>query len=144
MLEIGIKKINKNSSIPAYQTKGAAGFDLTSCENITLLPGQVVAVNTGLGFELPEGYELQVRSRSGLALKNNIFILNGIGTIDEDYRGEVKAILCNASNINFSIKIGDRIAQGIVNKYEKAIFIEKQELSSTERGEGGFGSTNKE
>ena len=140
-MKVGIKKLDKNAIIPKYQTKGAAGFDLCSAENIILLPGQVIAVGIGLGFDIPEGYEIQVRSRSGLALKNNIFILNGIGTIDDDYKGEVKAILCNASNKNFSISIGDRIAQGVLKKYEKAEFVEVEELLKTDRGDGGFGSS---
>ena len=134
-------KVNEGGMIPQYQTKGSAGFDLHSAENITILPGQVVAVSTGISYEVPEGYEMQVRSRSGLALKNNVFILNGIGTIDSDYRGVVKAILCNASNVNFSVRTGDRIAQGVINKYETGVFESVKELSVTERGEGGFGST---
>jgi dUTP pyrophosphatase len=141
-MRVKIKKLSPNAKIPAYQTEGAAGFDLSSCEDIVILPGQVIAVDTGLAFEIPTGYEIQVRSRSGLALKHNVFILNGIGTIDEDYRGAVKAILCNASNVNFSIRVGDRIAQGVLNQVLKAGFEEVIDLETTERGEGGFGSTN--
>lgn len=140
-MKVNIKRANENAIIPKYETAGSAGMDLASCEDITILPGQVIAVNTGLKMEIPIGYELQVRSRSGLALKKNIFILNAPGTVDSDFRGEIKAIICNASNQNFAIRIGDRIAQGVVTNYEKVEFNEIEELSSTERGEGGFGST---
>ena len=140
-MEIKIKKLHKDAIIPKYQTNGSAGFDLPSCEDILILPGQVIAVNTGLGFDIPKNYELQIRSRSGLALNHNVFIFNGIGTIDQDYKGEVKAILCNASDKNFSIRVGDRIAQGIINQIEKAEFIEVEELERTERNDGGFGSS---
>ncbi len=140
-MKVKIKKRNENSKIPEYQTQGAAGFDFHSCEDITILPGQVIAVNTGLEFEIPIGYEIQVRSRSGLALKQNIFVFNGIGTIDSDFRGEVKAILCNASNQNFSIRIGDRIAQGVLKQVERAEWEETNELTETDRNNDGFGST---
>lgn len=142
-MEVGVKKLNKDAIIPQYQTSGSAGFDFHSCEDIVILPGQVVAVNTGLGFEIPEGFEIQVRSRSGHALKHNLFVLNSPGTIDSDYRLEVKAILCNASNKNFSIRVGDRIAQGVLCPIEQAEWREIEELNETER-KGGFGSTNKE
>lgn len=141
-MQIKIKKINSKALIPKYQTTGSAGFDLHSCENITILPGQVVAVNTGLAYEIPDGFELQVRSRSGLALKENLFVLNSPGTVDSDFRAEVKVILCNGANRLFSIREGDRIAQGVINKYEKVVFEETEQLSETDRGGGGFGSTN--
>ena len=140
-MKINIKQINENSVIPKHETEGSAGFDLSSCEDITILPGQVVAVNTGLAFEIPNDYEMQIRSRSGLALKRNVFILNAPGTVDSDFRAEVKMILCNASNINFSIKKGDRVAQGIITNYEKFEPVLVKELEETIRGEGGFGST---
>ena len=141
-MKVNIKRVNENATIPKHQTPGSAGFDLHSCEDITMLPGQVIAVNTGLAFEIPLGYEIQVRSRSGMALKENVFVLNSPGTVDSDYRLEVKAILCNARNTNFTIRKGDRIAQGVIAKYEKLEPNEVAELSVTER-EGGFGSTGK-
>lgn len=140
-MRVNIKLVNKYATTPQYQSRGAAGFDLASCEDITILPGQVVAVNTGVAYELPEGLELQIRSRSGLALKQNMFVLNAPGTVDSDFRGEVKVILCNASNQNFSIKIGDRIAQGVLATYEILEPNVVDELTETDRGENGFGST---
>lgn len=140
-MKVNIKQLSKESILPNYATKGAAGFDIASCESILILPGQVIAVDTGLAFEIPVGYELQVRSRSGLALKQNIFVLNAPGTIDSDFRGSVKAILCNASNVNFSIKPGDRIAQCVLAAYEVLEPVVIEELSETERGQNGFGST---
>ena len=136
-LQNGDKKLN----LPKYTTKGSAGFDLSSAEDILILPGQVVAVDTGFAFEIPIGYEMQIRSRSGLAIKSNLFVLNAPGTIDSDFRGSVKVILCNASNQNFSIRAGDRIAQGKITPVVQAIFIETDDLEQTERGEKGFGST---
>lgn len=140
-MSFNIKRINENAIVPLYQSKGASCFDFHSCENIVILPGQVVAVNTGLGFDIPEEYEIQVRSRSGLALKRNVFVLNSPGTVDSDYKGEVKVILCNASNQNFSIAIGDRIAQGAVCKVERPFWNVVTELQESERGSEGFGST---
>lgn len=141
MMKVNIKRVDKNSVIPKYQTDGSAGFDFHSCEDVTILPGQVIAVNTGIAFEIPDNFEIQVRSRSGHALKSNLFVLNSPGTIDSDYRLEVKVILCNASNKNFSISVGDRIAQGVLCPIEKASWNEVDELSETNR-KGGFGSTN--
>lgn len=137
---IKIKKALADAIIPAYQTKGAAGFDLHSAEDITLLAGQTSLVTTGLIFEVPEGYELQVRSRSGLALKHGVFVLNSPGCVDSDYRGQVGVILTNAGK-TFSIRKGDRIAQGIIVKVESVIFEEAEELTVTARGDKAFGST---
>ena len=134
-------KVDAGGVIPQYQTKGSAGFDLHAGETITLPVGKVLAINTALSYEVPEGYEMQVRSRSGMALNNNIFVLNSPGCVDSDYRGLVKVILCNASNVDYPIKIGDRIAQGVIVKVEQAVFEQAESLSETERGEGGFGST---
>lgn len=139
-MNIRIQKTHKDAVIPKYQTKGSAGFDLHSIEDITLLEGQTSLISTGLTVEIPEGYEMQIRSRSGLALKHGIFVLNGPGTIDSDYRGQIGIILTNAGK-NFSIKKGDRIAQGVVNKITQAEFEEVIEVSETERGKDGFGST---
>lgn len=126
--------------MPKYQTKGSAGFDLHSTERYTILPGERMLIPTHLGVELPEGYEIQIRPRSGLAIKHGITVLNSPGTIDEDYRLGIGVILINHGKQNFTVGEGDRIAQGIVNKVEKAEWEEIEELSETERG-GGFGHT---
>lgn len=138
---IRFKKLESNAVIPNYQTAGAAGFDFHSIEDTKIEPGKVTLVRTGLSVEIPEGYELQVRARSGLAAKAGIFLVNGIGTIDSDYRGEIKVILSTCLNTPLEIKAGDRIAQGVLAKYERASISEVSELSSTARGAGGFGST---
>ena len=146
MLEVKIKKLDsKIDSLPKYETDGSAGFDLKARTdvNITIKPNEIKLVKTGLAFELPVGYEGQIRSRSGLALKNGIFVLNSPGTIDSDYRGEVGIILDNFGNSDFVIVNGMRIAQMIISKYEKVNLVEVKELQNTERGEGGFGSTGK-
>jgi dUTP pyrophosphatase len=138
---IKIKRALDDAIIPAYQHKGDAGFDLHSAEDIIIESGMTSLVTTGLIFEVPEGYELQVRSRSGLALKNGIFVLNGVGTVDSSYRGQVGVILTNAGKQTFSIRKGDRIAQGVINKIECPIFMEVEEVTVTDRGERAFGST---
>jgi dUTP pyrophosphatase len=143
-LEVGIKILSKEAIIPEYQTEGAAGFDLCSSGSYLVGPGERVLVGTGLAFEVPKGYELQVRPRSGLALKKGITVLNSPGTIDSDYRGEVGIILINHSGVGFIVERGDRIAQGVIAEVEQATFTVKEELSDTTRGEGGFGSTNKQ
>lgn len=139
-----VKIINKsNNALPEYQTSGAAGMDIRAFvpSDIKIKPGEVKLVPTGLYLEIPKGYEIQVRARSGLALKNSIGVANGIGTIDSDYRGELCVILVNFGQNEFVVKNGDRIAQMVLNKYEPIEFIVDEELSSTERGEGGFGSS---
>lgn len=139
-----VKIINKsNNVLPEYQTSGAAGMDIRAFvpSDIKIKPGEVKLVPTGLYLEIPKGYEIQVRARSGLALKNSIGVANGIGTIDSDYRGELCVILVNFGQNEFVVKNGDRIAQMVLNKYEPIEFVVDEELSSTERGEGGFGSS---
>ena len=139
-----VKIINKsNNALPEYQTSGAAGMDIRAFvpSDIKIKPGEVKLVPTGLYLEIPKGYEIQVRARSGLALKNSIGVANGIGTIDSDYRGELCVILVNFGQNEFVVKNGDRIAQMVLNKYEPIEFVVDEELSSTERGEGGFGSS---
>lgn len=139
-----VKIINKsNNALPEYQTSGAAGMDIRAFvpSDIKIKPGEVKLVPTGLYLEIPKGYEIQVRARSGLALKNSIGVANGIGTIDSDYRGELCVILVNFGQNEFVVKNGDRIAQMVLNKYEPIKFVVDEELSSTERGEGGFGSS---
>ncbi|MDD2982164.1 MAG: dUTP diphosphatase [Crocinitomicaceae bacterium] len=141
-----VKIINKsNNELPAYETSASAGLDLRAFipESITLLPLERKLIKTGLFLEIPEGYEAQVRPRSGLALKNGITVLNSPGTIDADYRGEIGVILVNISQDNFEINSGDRIAQMVFAKVKQAKWILAEELSETERGEGGFGSTGK-
>lgn len=140
-MQIKIKKLHQDAKIPAYQSSGSAGFDFCSIEKKTIKAGEWELVKTGLAFEIENGYELQVRPRSGLALKNGISVLNSPGTIDSDYRGEICVILINHSKNDFSIEIGDRIAQGVVAKVEQVGFVEVEELSQTQRGEGGFGSS---
>lgn len=129
--------------LPSYQTAGAAGADVCAClsQPIVLEPGAWAMVPTGLSFEIPCGYEIQVRPRSGLAAKNGVTVLNSPGTIDSDYRGEVKVILINLGSEPFAIAHGDRIAQLIVAPVEQAQFHVVESLSSTQRGQGGFGST---
>ena len=138
-------KIVKNNpfNLPAYETKGSAGVDLQAfIENpIILKPMERFLVPTGLFIELPEGYEAQVRARSGLAIKHGISLVNGIGTIDSDYRGEIKVILINLGDKDFTINNGDRIAQMVFIKHEQVEFELVDDLNETERGSGGFGHT---
>lgn len=139
-----VKVINKsNNSLPEYSTPQSAGMDLRANieDSIDIDPLCRVLIPTGIYIELPEGYEAQVRPRSGLALKHGITVLNSPGTIDADYRGEICVILINLSNIPFTIKPCERIAQLVFSKYEKAELVEVEEINNTERGEGGFGHT---
>lgn len=139
-----VRIINKSKhALPEYKTPDAAGMDLrANIENpIILKPFERTLVPTGLHLEIPKGFEAQVRPRSGLALKNGISCLNSPGTIDADYRGEVGVILANLSQEEFTIQDGDRIAQLIIAKHEQVSWVEVTELSDTERGKGGFGST---
>lgn len=142
-MQVLVKKLHPSAKLPAYQSEGAAGFDFCSIEEKTIKAGEWELVKTGLAFEIPQGYELQVRPRSGLALKNGISVLNSPGTIDSDYRGEVGVVLINHSKVDFSISMGDRIAQGVVAKVEQVSLEEVEILSQTQRGEGGFGSSGK-
>ncbi len=140
-------KIVNNSRfvLPEYQTPLSAGLDIRANldESVTLGPLERAMIPTGLYVELPEGCEMQIRPRSGLAAKHGITVLNSPGTIDADYRGEIKVILVNLSNEPFTIEAGERIAQMIVARYEQIEWQAVEELSSTERGAGGFGSTGK-
>jgi len=139
-----INIINKSQhALPNYETIASAGMDLRAnlTESITLQPLERAIVKTGLFIELPIGYEAQVRPRSGLAAKNGITVLNAPGTVDADYRGEIGVILVNLSNTPFVIENGERIAQLVIAKHERAEWIEVEELSKTSRGAGGFGST---
>lgn len=137
-------KIKSESGIlPAYETEGAAGMDLKAWldEPVTLKPGQHKMIPTGISIELPAGYEAQIRARSGLAAKKGIGLVNGIGTIDSDYRGEIKIILINWGEEDFVINNGDRIAQMVIAKYERITWQETEKLNDTQRGSGGFGHT---
>lgn len=141
---MNIKIINKSQhELPSYETLASAGMDLRAniAEPIVLKPLERAIVKTGLFIELPVGIEAQVRPRSGLAAKNGVTVLNAPGTIDADYRGEVGVILVNLSNEDFTIKNGERIAQLVIAKHERAEWELVSELSTTVRGEGGFGST---
>lgn len=132
--------------LPSYETIASAGMDLRAFlpdSEIVIKPLQRVLIPTGLFIELPIGYEAQVRPRSGLAFKNGVTVLNSPGTIDADYRGEIKVILINLSDQEFIVKDGERIAQMIIAQHEKAEWIQVDELGKTERGEGGFGHTGK-
>lgn len=142
-VKVKVKKIISTAKIPQYQTSGAAGFDLASVISTTIMPGETALVGTGLSFEIPEGYEMQVRPRSGVSAKTNVRVANSPGTIDSDFRGEVKVILHNHGPQPFKIEEGDRIAQGLIAPVYKAIFEEAEELSQSDRGVGGFGSSGK-
>ena len=142
-INLKIKKISKFAQLPTYATEGAAGMDLYSAneEPITLAPLERKLVPLGFTMELPTGYEAQIRPRSGMAIKRGITLSNCVGTVDEDYRGEVCVGLVNLSRENYTIQAGDRIAQMVVAPVTKAVIIEADELAETVRGEGGFGST---
>lgn len=129
--------------LPAYQTAGAAGMDIRSAESMIVAPGDTVIVATGFCMEIPAGLEAQLRPRSGLAAKHGITLLNSPGTIDHDYRGEVKIILTNLGKEPFTITRGDRIAQMVIARVEHPLVLEVAELGETERGQGGFGHTGK-
>lgn len=139
-MKLKVKKLVRWAKLPEYSTSGSAGLDLFSAEEVEIPPGEWRLIGTGISIELPQGYEAQVRPRSGLALKG-ITIMNTPGTIDSDYRGEVKVILVNFSKEVFSVPKGMKIAQLVVSKYEKVECEEVEILSETERGEKGFGST---
>lgn len=147
-VEIKIKRISNEFSdvpLPAYATEGSAGMDIRAAvkDELIIEPGKVSLVPTNLSVEIPKGYEIQVRPRSGLAANHSIGILNSPGTIDSDYRGEIKIILINFGDQPFTIHKGDRIAQLIVSKVYSAKIVETENLNSSRRGEGGFGHTGK-
>lgn len=145
MTKILIKRSSKDVLIPKYETPGSSGMDVSAYieENVEIQPGEKVLISTGLSVSIPEGYEIQIRSRSGLAFKHGISVLNSPGTIDSGYRGEIQVILKNSDHHRYEIKKGDRIAQMVVSEFTKASLTEVAELSETERGEGGLGSTGK-
>lgn len=138
---VWFKRLNELAVLPQYANPGDAGMDLCSVEAKTVEPRGRALVKTGLAIELPAGFEAQVRPRSGLALKHGITVLNAPGTIDSGYRGEVGVILYNTSDVPFNVEAGMRIAQMVIARVESVVVLEIDELSDTERGEGGFGST---
>ena len=143
MTEILIKKLSKNITIPKYETEGSSGLDLAANidEQIKILPGKSEIIPTGLAVAIPKNFEIQIRPRSGLAAKSQVSVLNTPGTIDADYRGEIKVILINLSDKVFVVTKGMRIAQMVVCPIIKATLKEVTKLEITERGSGGFGST---
>lgn len=143
MIEIKLSRLphGEGLPLPRYASEDAAGLDVSAAEDVTLEPGQRHAVATGFAIEIPRGYEIQVRPRSGLAIKHGITCLNTPGTIDSDYRGEVKVILANLGQEPFEVRRGERIAQLVPAPVLRADFVEVGELADTARGAGGFGST---
>ena len=143
MTEILIKKLSKNVTLPKYETEGSSGLDLAANidEQIKILPGKSEIIPTGLAVAIPKNFEIQIRPRSGLAAKSQVSVLNTPGTIDADYRGEIKVILINLSDKVFIVEKGMRIAQMVVCPVIKATLKEVTKLEITERGSGGFGST---
>ena len=142
-MKIRIKSISGNT--PTYETPGSSGMDINAFldkgEEITVLPGKRALISTGLYLELPKGFEAQIRARSGLSIKKGISLVNGIGTIDSDYRGEIKIPIINFGDEPFTVKNGDRIAQMVIAKYEIIEWDLTEKLDKTKRGDGGFGHT---
>ena len=145
MVKILVKKFDKNIKLPTYKTSGSSGMDLVAYikNKITINPGKTAIIPTGIAVAIPKNYEIQIRPRSGLAAKKGITVLNTPGTIDADYRGEIKIILINLSKKSFVVKSGDRIAQMILCPVAKGRLKEVKNLPKTVRGKGGFGSTGK-
>tara|TARA_R110000824_G_scaffold95178_18_gene229040 strand:- start:87 stop:533 length:447 start_codon:yes stop_codon:yes gene_type:complete len=142
-VDIAVKRLNHAGDLPlpSYETSGSAGMDIRAAEELTISPRQRGLIGSGLAFAIPQGYEIQVRPRSGLALKKGISVLNTPGTIDSDYRGELKVILINHGEDDFVIQRGDRIAQIVVAPVQRGNLVETDNLDDTTRGSGGFGST---
>ncbi|MDP1677069.1 MAG: dUTP diphosphatase [Bacteroidota bacterium] len=145
-LKIRINRISESTidvPLPTYATNGSAGMDIYAAveQDLVVKGGVTLLVPTGFSMEIPIGYEAQIRPRSGLALKHNIGLMNSPGTIDSDYRGEVKIVFTNYGKNDFIVKRGDRIAQMVIAKYERVEWVETNQLSETERGAGGFGHT---
>ena len=145
MVKILVKKFNKNITLPTYKTSGSSGMDVMAFikSKITINPGNTAVISTGISLAVPKNYEIQIRPRSGLAAKKGISVLNTPGTVDSDYRGEIKIILINFSKKSFIVKSGDRIAQMILCPVAKGKIKEVKNLPRTVRGKGGFGSTGK-
>ena len=145
MIKILVKKFDSKIKLPTYKTSGSSGMDLEAHikKKIIIKPGKTALVSTGIALAIPKNYEIQIRPRSGLAVKNNVTVLNTPGTIDSDYRGEIKVIMINLSKKKFVIKSGDRIAQMVLCPVLKTNLCEVKKLPRTLRGKGGFGSTGK-
>jgi len=141
MLDVKIKKLSNSAKTPFRQTEGSSGYDLYSDEGVIVKKGEIVLISTGISMEIPVGYEAQVRPRSGLAVKKGITVLNTPGTIDADYRGEIKVILINLGKEDVTLNKHERVAQLVFQKIESVDFIIKNDLSDTKRGQGGFGSS---
>lgn len=142
-MRIKVTKLHTQAKIPAYQTQDAAGMDLHARLDAPMTLGSLerAAVPTGIAVSLPKGYEAQVRARSGLSLKHGITVVNGIGTVDADYRGEISVLLVNLSNESFVIEPDMRIAQMVIAEYQRVVWDQVEVLDETSRGEGGYGST---
>jgi len=143
-MEVKILQLDKELSLPKYETDGSAGMDLYSTKNTWIIPGQISIISTGIAISLPKGYEAQIRPRSGLAAKHGITVVNAPGTIDSDYRGEIKIILTNLSRQQHQVLRGNRIAQMVINKVEQINWLSVEtglDLEQSERGTDGFGST---
>lgn len=142
-IDIKIKKLKDKAILPSYQTINSAGMDVSACldEPIILKPMQREIIPTGLAIELPKGYEAQIRARSGLSIKHGLTVVNGVGTIDSDYRGEIGVLIINLGDEDFCIEPGTRIAQMVIAKYEKINWQKSDDLGDTDRGAGGYGST---
>lgn len=144
-IDIKVKVFNDSDNpLPKYETLGAAGMDVCSDEDVEIAPGKVVAVKTGLYFEIPEGYEIQVRPRSGLSMKTGLRVANSLGTLDSDWRGNSAVLLWNTDTVSYMVKKGDRIAQLVLSEVPKISWVSvlsKDVLGKTDRGESGFGST---
>lgn len=143
MVNIKIKKLCEDATLPRYAHEGDAGMDIYSLVDETIEAGERKLIPTGIAFEIPQGYEIQVRSKSGLAANNGLFVLNSPGTIDSGYRGEIKVILLNTGEQEYHVRKGEKIAQIILNKVEGIELKVVEELSETARGSGGLGSTGK-
>ena len=142
-MKLSFKRIHPDAVLPSYAHEGDAGMDVRSVQALTIQPGRRALVKTGLVAEIPSGYEIQVRPRSGLAFKHGVTVLNSPGTVDSGYRGEIGVILSNFGDEPFPVSVGDRIAQLVVSPVTQAEISETSDVSSSERGEGGFGSTGK-
>jgi dUTP pyrophosphatase len=142
-MQVKVKKLRETAMLPTYQTEHAAAMDVHAdlAQSKILQPLERAMIPTGLAFEIPEGYEMQVRARSGLSIKHGITMVNGVGTIDADYRGELNILVINLGEEPFTIEPGMRVAQLLVTKYDKVEWQETEELTETARGAGGFGST---
>lgn len=141
LMQIFFKALDPRALLPKYQTPGASGFDFHSIEKVVLRPGEIAMVRTGLAVGVPEGFELQIRARSGLSARSGVFLVNGIGTVDSDYRGEIKVIMSTCGPKPVTLEGGERIAQGVITRVVQAELQLTEDLSESLRDEGGFGST---